>query len=194
MTLTPEAWTSEFHKSEDASNNHSDHNPILLRCGVLSPAARERPFRFEAAWITHEDSIMRGNCNVLKGLEVVRDDSIMFNRNTFGNIFRRKRRLEQLFMDLGINNFLMLSTEGRAALINVAIKKEVHEAFMIMDSFKSPGVDERRLLSIILRIQKLLDGQGRQPPPSQPPAATNRPATSRSRQPPAATAASRLHT
>jgi hypothetical protein len=29
----------------------------------------------------------------------------------------------------------MFSTEGRAALINVAIKKEVHEAFMIMDFF-----------------------------------------------------------
>ncbi|KAJ6895171.1 hypothetical protein NC651_021610 [Populus alba x Populus x berolinensis] len=144
---------------ENLYRNHSNHNPILLRCGVLSPAARETPFRFEAAWITHEDSIMRGNCNVLKGLEVVRDDSIMFNRNTFGNIFRRKRRLEQLLWDrwvkyrdkntkflhtlmtdLGIDNFLMLSTEGRAALINVAIKKEVHEAFMIMDSFKSPGV------------------------------------------------------
>lgn len=90
---------------ENLYRNHSDHNPILLRCGVLYPVARERPFRFEAAWITHENyhavvqnAWQRGNCNVLKGLEVLRDDSIMFNRNTFGNIFRRKRRLEQLFM------------------------------------------------------------------------------------------------
>jgi hypothetical protein len=72
-------WQVEFPKAymENLYRNHSDHNPILLRCRVLSPAARERPFRFEAAWITHEDCYavvpnawQRGNCNVLKGLEV----------------------------------------------------------------------------------------------------------------------------
>jgi hypothetical protein len=72
-------WQVEFPKAymENLYRNHSDHNPIRLRCRVLSPAARERPFRFEAAWITHEDyyavvpnAWQRGNCNVLKGLEV----------------------------------------------------------------------------------------------------------------------------
>lgn len=31
---------------------HSDHNPLMLRCGGLPQASGQRPFRFEAAWIT----------------------------------------------------------------------------------------------------------------------------------------------
>jgi len=33
--------------------------------------------------------------NVFRGLEAVREDSISFNEKDFGNIFQRKRRLEQ---------------------------------------------------------------------------------------------------
>lgn len=34
---------------------HSDHNPLFLRLGGLPLARGQRPFRFEAAWITHND-------------------------------------------------------------------------------------------------------------------------------------------
>jgi hypothetical protein len=34
---------------------HFDHNPLLLRFGGLPLARGPRPFRFEAAWIDHED-------------------------------------------------------------------------------------------------------------------------------------------
>ena len=41
-----------------------------------------------------QDAWVRSDHNVSRGLEAVREDSIGFNKNTFGNIFRRKRRLE----------------------------------------------------------------------------------------------------
>ncbi|MCI06537.1 RNA-directed DNA polymerase (Reverse transcriptase), partial [Trifolium medium] len=34
---------------------HSDHNPLLLRCGLPRRDCGPQPFRFEAAWITHPD-------------------------------------------------------------------------------------------------------------------------------------------
>jgi hypothetical protein len=34
---------------------HSDHHPLLLRCGKILKRNGPRPFRFEAAWLTHPD-------------------------------------------------------------------------------------------------------------------------------------------
>lgn len=40
-----------------------DHNPILFRSQMTNPPKREaRPFRFEAAWLSHEnfDAVFKG--------------------------------------------------------------------------------------------------------------------------------------
>ena len=62
------------------------------------PKARgPKPFRFEAAWVLHEDyhHVVTRAWNkevngVVDGLRRVKDDSIIFNKEVFGNIFRRK--------------------------------------------------------------------------------------------------------
>lgn len=91
----PEAFVEVLYRSR------SDHNPILLRCGGLPLAEGNHPFRFEAAWITHpeyqsvvENAWRRGNHDLVQSLNYTQGDSIMFNKETFGNIFRRKNILE----------------------------------------------------------------------------------------------------
>ncbi|CAJ2670486.1 unnamed protein product [Trifolium pratense] len=80
---------------------HSDHNPIFLRFGGLPLARGPRPFRFEAAWIDHDDysSVVErawcySNHNPVTALQLVRDNSIKFNHEVFGNIFQKKKHIE----------------------------------------------------------------------------------------------------
>lgn len=80
---------------------HSDHSPILLRLGGLPQERGPRPFRFEAAWIMHEkyQQVVEEAWNRTRGrpheaLNRVKEDSIKFNHEVFGNIFRRKRAIE----------------------------------------------------------------------------------------------------
>ena len=42
-----------------------------------------------------QEAWVRSDHNVFRGLEAVTEDSISSNKNDFGNIFQRKRRLEQ---------------------------------------------------------------------------------------------------
>lgn len=60
---------------------HSDHNPLLLRFGGLPLARGPRPFRFEAAWIDHNDyaelvsqSWNSSNHNTIVALKKVKDN------------------------------------------------------------------------------------------------------------------------
>nr|KYP53392.1 Retrovirus-related Pol polyprotein LINE-1 [Cajanus cajan] len=86
---------------EVLSRRHSDHNPLLLRCGGYPFRRGDRPFQFEAAWCTHEGYVEvvrkaweRGNGDVAKSLDYVRQDSMVFNKEVFGNIHTRKKALE----------------------------------------------------------------------------------------------------
>lgn len=83
---------------------HSDHNPLLLRLGGLPKKRGPRPFKFEAAWIVHndyqeavQDAWGRRRGKPIEALAQVRDQSIVFNRDVFGSIFKRKRHIEARF-------------------------------------------------------------------------------------------------
>ncbi|XP_057432951.1 uncharacterized protein LOC130725777 [Lotus japonicus] len=80
---------------------HSDHCPILLQCGSPQTLAHNRPFRFLAAWADHPDfaavvdnAWRSGEECITSKLERVREASTVFNKEVFGNIFRRKRHVE----------------------------------------------------------------------------------------------------
>lgn len=80
---------------------YSDHNPLFLRCTGLPAPRGQRPFWFEAAWVAHDDfhgvvgnAWRRDSPNVVNSLDGVRIDSLIFNKEVFGDIFRRKRLLE----------------------------------------------------------------------------------------------------
>ncbi|GAU18899.1 hypothetical protein TSUD_228890 [Trifolium subterraneum] len=81
---------------------HSDHNPLLLRFGGLPIVRGPRPFRFEAAWIDHDDyadvvdrAWHSANHNTVLALNKVKENSITFNHEVFGNIFQRKKHIEK---------------------------------------------------------------------------------------------------
>lgn len=81
-------------------SNNSDHNPILVHC-LKSPSQRKEAFHFQAAWMNHPDypplidHVWRGTPgDAICKLDEVRDQSILFNKTTFGNIFRKKQQLE----------------------------------------------------------------------------------------------------
>lgn len=89
-------WRTSFWEAmaENLCRMHSDHNPVIVRCGSLPSNSRDRPFRFEAAWATHPvyydvvvEAWKEGATNVVAGLDKVREDSILFNKMIFGNIF-----------------------------------------------------------------------------------------------------------
>lgn len=79
----------------------SDHCPILLHLGgTPSTGLGERPFKFQAAWLLHNnfDEWMRENWMTKVDLpEALKDFSCKlraWNRDTFENIFKRKKREE----------------------------------------------------------------------------------------------------
>ena len=93
--LFPEAYIEVLGKL------HSDHFPLLLRCEGQQLVRGERPIRFLAAWTTHPDydtvvdtAWHRGDQIVVNCLAKVKEDSLVFNKDVFGNILYRKRRLE----------------------------------------------------------------------------------------------------
>lgn len=97
-------WRLNFPEAfvEILCRSQSDHNLILLRCGGLPQLNGTRPFRFEAAWITHpnyqqvvQQAWNRGNHDLLRSLSHTQGDSITFNKDIFGNIFKIKNTLER---------------------------------------------------------------------------------------------------
>ncbi|XP_024630927.1 uncharacterized protein [Medicago truncatula] len=109
---------------------HSDHNPLLLRFGGLPLARGLRPFRFEAAWIDHSDyaEVVRSswnstNHNTTASLNSVRQNSITFNQEIFGNIFQRKRRVESRLK--GVQNYL----ERVDSYCHTLLEKELQQEY-----------------------------------------------------------------
>ncbi|XP_031120447.1 uncharacterized protein LOC116023586 [Ipomoea triloba] len=80
----------------------SDHNPIMFIDEAGNPPSRNsRPVRFEAAWLERDDYklIWKEATNDVSRpihdiISMVTSQSLFWNRNVFGNIFSRKRTLE----------------------------------------------------------------------------------------------------
>ncbi|XP_072061976.1 uncharacterized protein [Arachis hypogaea] len=102
--MFPEAYT------EVLARLHSDHCPLFTRCKMEKRAIKgHRPFRFQAAWMTHplfrnvvDTAWNRGAPDVVKCLLEVQKDATSFNKKVFGNIFVKKRELERLLNDVQI--------------------------------------------------------------------------------------------
>lgn len=76
---------------ENLCRVYSNHCPMLIRCGGMRDTPGECPFRFHAAWVTHNqyDLVVhfawaKGSPSVTGGLKQVQDDSLVFNQNILG--------------------------------------------------------------------------------------------------------------
>jgi len=74
----------------------------LLRGQGSIPERPSSPFRFQACWLTHDDyptvvnnAWKNGEPYITDSLNRVRDDSLTFNKEVFGNIFKRKKDIEK---------------------------------------------------------------------------------------------------
>ncbi|XP_019181390.1 PREDICTED: uncharacterized protein LOC109176414 [Ipomoea nil] len=84
------------------TRTHSDHHPISFTSMAGSaPNRNERPFRFEAAWLTHNDykdvwkvAWAEKMGDVIGAINEVITQSKKWNVEVFGNIFKRKNLLQ----------------------------------------------------------------------------------------------------
>jgi len=117
---------------------HSDHNPLLLRFGGLPLARGLRPFRFEAAWIDHHDygALVKNSWhfpNITASLNNVKENSIIFNKEVFGNIFQRKKHIENRLK--GIQNYLERVDSARHSLLEKELQKEYNHILFQEEMF-----------------------------------------------------------
>ncbi|XP_052114154.1 uncharacterized protein LOC127745460 [Arachis duranensis] len=107
-----QAWRLMFPKAytEVLARFHSDHYLLFTRCKMAERATKgHRPFRFQAAWMTHplfrnvvDTAWNRGALDVVKCLLEVQKDATSFNKKVFGNVFVKKGELERLLNDVQI--------------------------------------------------------------------------------------------
>ncbi|XP_072077756.1 uncharacterized protein [Arachis hypogaea] len=102
--VSTDVWCFRFSESyvENLARMHSDHCPIMVRCQGNDRRVGVKPFHFQVVWSYHPSfsSVVRGawdkgRPNPIRCLSQVRDDALAFNRDVFGNIFKRKRELER---------------------------------------------------------------------------------------------------
>ena len=99
--------------------NQSDHCPILIApYGFVSPKQSTKPFKFQAAWLTHENfhDFLEENWDrtlpIYPHLSQLSTALSTWNREVFGNLFHRKKQLwnrlagTQLRLAQGYNRFL----------------------------------------------------------------------------------------
>ena len=111
---------------------HSDHCPILLSLDKPPSLRLTRPFRFQPVWMSHPlfenvftqnwASELSLNTNLSKFTEVI----ILWNKETFGNIFHRKRRVEARLA--GIQKALA----SRPSAHLLALEKELREKYWVI--------------------------------------------------------------
>ncbi|KAF7803027.1 Transposon TX1 uncharacterized [Senna tora] len=98
-----EAWRHLFSEAAvvHLPNYKSDHNPLWIRMNPSNDteAKRDRPFRFLASWVMHNDfnNVVRNSwsegTNWSMALSDFYDKIKVWNRKTFGNIFGKKEAI-----------------------------------------------------------------------------------------------------
>ncbi|XP_031091057.1 uncharacterized protein LOC115996050 [Ipomoea triloba] len=91
---------------------HSDHSPIMFMDEAGRPPAKHlRPNRFEAAWLAKpdyediwKDATRNMHDNIEVMIEKISKNSLLWNKKVFGNIFHRKRHLEEKIKKIQMNS------------------------------------------------------------------------------------------
>ncbi|CAN1148633.1 Putative ribonuclease H protein At1g65750, partial [Linum perenne] len=94
----PEAHILHLHKLK------SDHRPILLCSSLQVCSSNVKPFRFLSAWLSHptfnffvKNKWIAG-ADLPSALGALASDLKKWNKFTFGNVFRRKKRLLEVLV------------------------------------------------------------------------------------------------
>lgn len=108
-----------------------DHSPILVKCVGGQQDQGNKAFRFQAAWLTHLEFKQVVGSSWNKEASLKENTTSMasvlgnWNRETFGNIHRKKRRL--LARLDGIQRALDVYWNHRLVMLGVKLKEEFDE-------------------------------------------------------------------
>ncbi|GKU87265.1 hypothetical protein SLEP1_g1695 [Rubroshorea leprosula] len=119
----------------------SDHHPVMLCVDTSSPANRNaKPMRFEAAWLTHEnfgtvfsEAWSAHSLSLPDAISSVRETCIQWNRDVFGDIFKKKRHLQARLA--GIQNSQYYAISHFLQNLEVELLDEYHRALHAEELF-----------------------------------------------------------
>ncbi|KAK2356470.1 hypothetical protein QL285_093800 [Trifolium repens] len=94
-------WRIKFHEgvAKVLPRVQSDHHPIIVLLEGETATNRNRPFRFEAAWTSHDDfdnfmnSKWEKDKDTVQSLHDLTTHLKKWNKETFGDIFKRKKEI-----------------------------------------------------------------------------------------------------
>ena len=101
ITLFSLEWSIQFPNSQvtNLPKMHSDHSPILVRVQRENCFPRDPQFRFQVPWLTHLDfstdvqKQWKDETSLLENIKNLPSGLLKWNKDCFGNIHRKKRRL-----------------------------------------------------------------------------------------------------
>ncbi|CAN1163243.1 LINE-1 retrotransposable element ORF2 protein [Linum perenne] len=108
-SLCNDKWIQSFPRSSTLHLERlkSDHRPIIVRTDSTPNQVHvSRPFRFNAAWLTHDlfDSFLdhqwEAGKDVCSSLQAFGADCQRWNKDTFGHILKRKKSLQRRLQEL----------------------------------------------------------------------------------------------
>ncbi|GLT24835.1 hypothetical protein SLA2020_000040 [Shorea laevis] len=119
----------------------SDHHPILLclddSCSIGKHA---KPFRFEAAWLTHDafksvftQAWLLHASSLPNAINSVQEACFQWNREVFGNLFRHKRQLKGRLE--GIQNSVHYANSSFLQNLEAELLQEYHQVLNAEELF-----------------------------------------------------------
>ncbi|KAL2940377.1 hypothetical protein RDABS01_028829 [Bienertia sinuspersici] len=132
--LCNDQWALKFEqaKMKHLPAVHSDHCPIFISPnGFVLLQSLHRPFRFQAARLTHENfkEFFQENWDtgkdLMPALSKLSSDLQGWNRNVFGNVFKQKRTL--LARIAGIQKKLAGKTDRGLIKLEARLRRDLDE-------------------------------------------------------------------
>ncbi|XP_021724684.1 uncharacterized protein LOC110691999 [Chenopodium quinoa] len=127
-------WSLRFPNvtTKDLPAVQSDHCPILISPNGFAPIASiKKPFKFQAAWLTHDnfrefiETKWDKSRPLFPLLKKVSDELQDWNRNVFHNIFKKKRNL--LARIGGVQKCLASQRSRDLIKLEAKLRKELDE-------------------------------------------------------------------
>lgn len=139
-------WVSLFPDSvvHHLPRIRSDHNPILFSSKSSASLNVLKPFRCERVWLDQPDfealvsNVWRENDHnpIFNILSTVKDHAVLWNKESFGNIFARKRRI--LARLEGINRSLAVNPNFFLENLQDTLSKEYQSVLSLEEELWAP--------------------------------------------------------
>jgi len=126
-------WRLKYHDgfAKVLPRVQSDHHPIIVLIEGEATTNRNRPFRFEAAWTSHVEfnnflnSKWDRDKDIVESLQNLTTDLKKWNKETFGDIFKRKNEI------LGRLNGIQNSSNYGYSTFLEKLEKELQDQLVI---------------------------------------------------------------